>query len=221
MRLGRVVPDLYDPALPVYVVADLGVNDLTVLLFFQYFEGLDGVPSVRVIGEYFNSGEFIGFYADYIHHQIVERKGWQIEQVGLPHDASVKDISSEERMSREDILNSRGLTQTTVLPKAGLLAGIENVRAFMPYLHMDKTCSYIEECALKYSKEWNENANTWNTHPRKANWNHGADTLRYMVQYVLLYLISPRSQQIVYSRSTQTQVEPVQRARKVAGGVGI
>jgi len=219
VRLDRVVEDLYDPALPVHMVADIGVNDLTVLLFFQYFEGLDGVPSVRIIGEYYNSGEFIGFYADYVLHQIVERRGWQVARVGLPHDAAVKDISSEERMSREDILNSRGLTQTTILPKSGLLNGIENVRAFMPFVHLDKKCSYISDCMLKYTKEWNDTANTWNTHPRRAHWNHGADATRYMVQYILLYLISGRSLERVYS--TGEARDHGAQSAQVIGGISL
>jgi len=201
IRNSRITPNLYDPALPVYVAADLGSNDLTVLLLFQYFEGSQSAPSLRMVGEYTNSGEFIGFYADYLIHQVMDRRGWDVAKVALPHDACVVDLSSEDRMTREDIFNSRGLTQTDILPKLGLVNSIESVRAWIPYMHIDRECGYVAECAMKYSKKWNEATSTWDAKPPRSEWNHGADAMRYMVQFVEQHLASPAAMSYVYETS--------------------
>lgn len=175
---------LYDVNLPIYLVMDLGRSDYMVLNFFQYFEG-----QMRIVHEYYNSGEGLEHYATYIKNIAKERK-WRIAEIALPHDAEVSDLSAEDNKTRQEILADYGITNTIVLAKNGLHAGIEAVRQAMPNIWIDEDCVYIEKCMLGYTKEWNDLLNIWRDMPKKNEWAHGADTVRYMVQYTEKYLSS-------------------------------
>ncbi len=187
---------LYDPNLPVYVAMDLGRNDSNVLIFFQYWEDEYDLGSLRIVGEYVNSGEGLRHYANYLKDAIVLGKGWSIKEVALPHDAIVVDLSAEGGETRQDLLESYGVKPTVLLSKASKQAGIEAVRSMLPNVWIDSTCAYMEGCFLKYSKAWNDNLGTFKNDDIHDDWSHGADAIRYMVQYVNEYLVGFRSRQM-------------------------
>ena len=192
VRKNRKVRNLYDPKLPVYVAMDLGRNDYNVLIFFQYWEESDGKKSIRIIHEYYNSGEGLDHYATYLKGEKqfskAPTKKYDIKVTALPHNATVTDLSTKGNRTREDILNEEGITNTFVLDKWGKQTGIELVRQYMDSIHIDEDCTYTEQCFLNYTKEWNPVLNIWKNEPKRNEWAHGADAIRYVVQYVDQYL---------------------------------
>lgn len=188
IRKGKKLPNIYDLNLPVYCVMDLGRNDLMVLLFFQLWESIEGDISIRIIKSYWNSGEGLDHYADKLFEFKAEYNWSMPAPIGLPHDASVTDLSTEGQRSREDILHEYGVTNTVILAKQPKEAGIEDVRKEIPYMILDDRCTYIEDCFLNYTKVWNEELAIWRNEARRDQYAHGADTVRYMVQYINEYL---------------------------------
>jgi len=177
VRRGHIIEGLYEEALDVYGVMDLGRNDYMVLTFFQVWR-----DSIRVIHEYHNTGEGLKHYAQYIIKTTMER-GWSLKEIGLPHDGVVVDLSEENYRTRQEILYDYGITNTVILSKQSVQSGIELVREAMPYLYFDITCTYIDLCMLGYTKEWNDTLHIWRDTPKRTVHSHGADTVRYMVQY--------------------------------------
>lgn len=165
---GRKVAGLWDENLPVYVVLDLGIDDLFVMIYFQYFGG-----TYRIIDEYLNSGEGLEHYA-----QKLNESPYHIKQVFCPHDIKVRELGmNKTRLAR---LHELGVTNTTVLPKGSIADGIEEVRKIIPNLWIDEKCTYIDGCCLNYSRDWDEKMETWKSSPRHDKWSHGADGLRGM-----------------------------------------
>jgi hypothetical protein len=181
VRRGRVLPKLYDRNLPVYACMDLGHNDYTVIVFFQVWEG-----TIRIIGEYYNSGEGLEHYAAYL-KEVEKEREWEIVEIGLPHDASVVDLSAKGK-NRQQILADEGIKNTVILDKTAVMDGIESVRQALPNMYIDEECVYIDKCMLNYTKEWNDVLEIWRDKPKRDLNAHGADTIRYVVQYYNKYL---------------------------------
>jgi hypothetical protein len=74
---------LYDALLPVYVVMDIGVNDLTVISFFQIAHG-----EIRVIDYYEDKNKGVDFYAKFL----LQDKKFLYHTIFLPHDSVKRDI---------------------------------------------------------------------------------------------------------------------------------
>jgi len=170
VRRGRVIANLYDAELEVYVMMDLGMNDDFVLLYFQRWG-----KEYRIIDEYQNTGEGLEFYV-----KKMEASPYTITKVYGPHDLNVKELGTN--MTRKVRMRELGVTNLIVLPRTGLLDGIELVRGAMTDMWIDEKCSYIRGCFINYSKEWDEKHGVWKTTPWHDKWSHGADTVRGMVR---------------------------------------
>lgn len=168
VRRGRIVPQLYDENLEVYVFMDLGMNDTFTIGYVQRFR-----EEWRIINEYTNSGEGLEHY---VKHMFAT--GYSIAQVICPHDIMVRELGIG--MSRLDRLRELGVRNAIVLPKLGIEAGIERVRALIPDIWIDEKCTYLQGCFANYSKDWDDRLQTWKSSPRHDKWSHGADVLRYM-----------------------------------------
>jgi len=173
LKYGREVAELYDPNLGVQVAMDLGMNDDTVLVFFQQH----GVE-YRVIDEYRNSGEGLAHYVE-----VMSEKPYVISLVILPHDVKVKELSTgKSRLAR---LRELGVSRTKVLPRVAINDGIEAVRRLIPELYVDSKCEYLIGSLKNYSKEWDDRVGVWKNKPLHDDWSHGADALRYMAMGTL------------------------------------
>lgn len=179
LRRGRKRARLYDPNLGVYACMDLGHNDYTVIIFFQVWEN-----EIRIIGEYHNSGEGLEHYANHLKE---DRAAWTIVEIGLPHDASVVDLSARGK-SRQEILEDEGITNTIILDKEPVVDSIEAVRQAMANIYIDEECVYLEKCFLGFTKDWNDVLETWRDKPKRNVYAHGADAIRYMVQFYNSFL---------------------------------
>lgn len=163
----KVKAKLYDQALAVDVVMDLGMNDEFVLGFWQDWGGED-----RLIQEYANSGEGLAHYVNYINDT-----GYTIGTVYVPHDVKVKELGTG--ISRLHRLRELGVRRIRVLPRAPIIDGIEAVRRMIPHMWIDPSCEYTISCFLNYSKEWDPIRQVWKDRPLHDVFSHGADMVRY------------------------------------------
>jgi len=177
VRKGRVVSGLYDPNLPVDVYFDLGVDDYFVVGFVQWYR-----DEWRLVDEYWNNGYAITHYID----EVISR-GYTIRDWNFPHDIRQRSLtnanSSGQAKSREDIVreyirDNQIPGRVMTLAKESIADGIEAVRRMIPKMRVDKRCSYLMECALNYSKEWDDKQQVWKQTPVHDEYSHGADVLR-------------------------------------------
>ena len=188
----RELNNLFDHNLPVQVAVDLGRNDFFVLIFFQ--EYIDGT---RIINSYKNSGFGIKHYCE-VMDDMVETLNYNIEHIVLPHDAVVKDLTSD--LTREERFWELGYKDTTIVPKTGDINNDrELVRAAMDNMFVDPQAQYIIDCFLNYTKEWDQRRSIWkDTHDHNDH-SHGADAVRQMVRGGRKYTRVDRSRSIMYS----------------------
>ncbi len=178
--------ELYDRNLDVYVVLDAGRSDYMVLVYFQVWK-----RQARILAEYYNTGEWLGHYVTYT-TELAEKNGWNITHWYLPHDMGVMDLTQDNK-TREDILNDLGVVNTTILEKLSKHHGIEEVRQEFQNIWIAEECEYIEQCCLNYTKTWNHLLEVWRDEPKRNQWAHGADTVRYMVQACTVHLFETES----------------------------
>lgn len=173
--------DLHDINLDTYVVIDSGRDDYFVMTFFQVWQ-----KQIRIVYEYYNNGEWLGHYVEEC-RAIAKEHGFSIAAWYLPHDMGVIDITQKEGKTREEVLNDLGVSNTILIEKRDLREGIEEVRQVMPSMWFAEECQYLEQCMLNYSKEWDPVREVWKREPKRNQWCHGADTIRYLVQVVRVY----------------------------------
>ena len=178
VRKGRVHEGVYDPNLPIDIYFDLGIDDYGVLLFTQWYRG-----EWRIIDEYWNNGYALAHYLDYIEHETP----YEPRALRFPHDIQAREHGSAKAnglaKKRIDIVREykrdNGCSwRIDVLPKSGIANGIESVRRMLPAMRIDKGCTYIIDCLLNYSKEWDDKLQVWKQTPVHDEYSHGADTLR-------------------------------------------
>lgn len=170
-RYNREIPDLFDKNLDVQVSVDLGMNDTNVLTVFQTHN-----DEVRIIDEIYDSGQRISYYTDEL-----KKKPYfsNLRYVNLPHDAEVKELTSGK--TRKQVFEEElpGVT-IEVLERSSINDGIEATRQLMSRLYIDPTrCSYLIECLLNYSKEWDDKRERWRDKPNHDEYSNGADSIRY------------------------------------------
>ena len=180
---GNIKENLYDPNLDLYVAFDLGTA-YTSLGFFQFFNG-----TLRIVDEYWNVNKTMDHYAEYL-----KKYPHELKMPILPHDAVVKDYSAPQDMNRQQLLRENHGLNTVILPKASVAAGIQGVRDWLPDLYIDRKCKYLINCFTNYSKKWDERNQIWLDEPTKSEFNHGADTIRYICSYTTKHLKNPLRQ---------------------------
>lgn len=173
VKRGREVDDIYDPNLDVYVAMDIGMNDDTVLLFFQYYRG-----SIRIIDEFIDCGEALKHYTDYM---------WSLDypimvQIG-PHDLNVRELTYGK--TREERLVELGCSNLEVLDKtASISDDIEIVREYIEHIWIAKKCVTTIEAFKKYTKEWDDRVGVWKNKPLHNEHSHPMDAIRYLIKWV-------------------------------------
>jgi len=192
---GHVVTELYEPALPVDVAVDLGMNDTFVMVFFQ----MHGTE-LRVIDEYHNTGEGILHYVN-----VLKERPYRYRTVYLPHDAVVKELGTGK--SRLAIFRDLGVPARLLVRTKSVVNDIELVRKAIPYMWFDeRNTKYLRTCMENYSKEWDERLGVFKDKPLHDEWSHPADAIRYMV-VAIYHRLKPRGKaKVMKQRSRPTNV---------------
>lgn len=177
----RELANLYDPNLPVQVAVDLGRNDFFVLVFFQTYS--DGW---RIINEYKNTGLGIKHYCE-VMDDLKSQLGYDISEVILPHDAEVKDLTSD--LTREEAFWKFGYKQTTIVDRTrDINNDRELVRQAMEDMYIDPQAQYLIDCFLNYTKEWDERRGIWRDTHEHNDHSHGSDAIRQMIRGGKVYV---------------------------------
>lgn len=165
---GRVTAVGYDPALPVDVGFDLGVDDAMALVFAQRSFG-----QIRVIDYYEASGQSLQTVA-----KLLKEKPYTYGTFFMPHDIRVREIGNGAK-SRYDTALSLGIKPIHVVQRIKSVADIaHHVRAALPKMVIDeKRCAVLVEHMGDYRKKWNAEMKVWEDRPAKGAMRHGIDAL--------------------------------------------
>jgi len=150
---------------PVYTTWDLGVNDSTVIIFWQD-EGLER----RAIDYYENNGESWGHYAG-----VLLEKGYSYSSHYMPHDGAQRQQGVDTVRKKYELAQEAGINPTELLPRIQFdKDGIDATRAFFPNVWIDKErCSRLIDCLDNYRKEWDDNLGVWKNKARHDEFSHG------------------------------------------------
>ena len=179
----------YDPALDVFTVWDLGINDSTAIRFWQRIW-----KEIRVIDYYENNWEWLSHYVS-----ILKEKPYRYWTMWLPHDAQARSLQTWKTV--EEKMIEYWFTDIQIVPKLSVLDWINSARAILPYCWFDREKTERGwKCLKNYHKELDEKrmAFKWPEHDWSS---HGADSFRYLAVVNELYDWTSQKWKILESRS--------------------
>jgi hypothetical protein len=169
----------FDSMEPVYVAMDLGVNDATVMIFFQHVHG-----EIRVIDFYADKDKGADFYAAFIRNN---KCHYRIKTIFLPHDAKTRDGVRVENTYERDMRKFFDETHTKilVLKKTEKQLLISNAKAKFDrcVFNIQRVKPLLEQLA-KYQKTWSEKSGMWLDTPLHNPASDYADSFQYAMQAV-------------------------------------
>jgi hypothetical protein len=168
----------YDALEPVYIAMDIGVNDLTVIIFFQVVHG-----EIRIFDYYADNGKGVDFYSRFLQ---MEKRYWY-HTIFLPHDAARRDgIIVENTYEREfKKLFSGTDTKFRVLKRTDKSINISNAKIKFDrcVFNMNRVKPLVEQLA-KYRKKWSEQYGKYLEDPYHGVESNYADAFQYTCQAV-------------------------------------
>ncbi len=169
---------LYDALLPVYVAMDIGINDLTVMVFFQLAHG-----EIRVIDYYEDKNKGVDFYAKFL----LQDKGYLYHTIFLPHDSTKRDALIIENTYERDFkrLFKNTNTKFHVLKRSDLNLGISHAKIMFSrcVFNINRVKPFLDMIG-KYRKRWHEPTGRYLDEPYHDLSSNYADCYRYMTQAV-------------------------------------
>ena len=169
---------LYDALLPVYVAMDIGVNDLTVMAFFQIAHG-----EVRIIDYYEDKNKGVDFYAKFL----LQDKKMLYHTIFLPHDSTKRDPLDVSNTYERDFrrLFSGTNTRFHILKRMDKQLSISHTKIMIErsVFNVSKVKPFLDKCS-KYRKTWNEAQGRYLEEPYHNEASNYADCLRYVSQAV-------------------------------------
>ncbi len=169
---------LYDALLPVYVAMDIGINDLTVMIFFQLAHG-----KIRVIDYYEDLNKGVDFYAKFL----LQDKKYLYNTIYLPHDSTQRSkIIVENTYERDFRRLFAGIdTKFQVLEKSDLNLGISHAKIkFERCVFAINRVKPLLDHLGKYRKKWHEPTGRYLDEPLHDIHSNHADAFRYLCQAV-------------------------------------
>lgn len=153
MTEKRICRVPWEPRLPVDTAWDLGMNDSTVVWFFQHVNS-----EIRVIDLYHNSGEGLAHYA-----KVLKERPYVYGTHYGPHDLAVRELGSAD--SRIDTARRLGV-RFRLVNRQRVEDGIEAVRNILPRCWFDSDkCDRGIEALKGYHKTWNEKEECYSDRP--------------------------------------------------------
>ena len=165
-RSGRIAA-CYDHSLKTYAALDLGWSDDTAIWWYQVAGN-----ELRLVDCYSNSGMPISHY-----HEVLVSKGYHYgECLYLPHDAKAKSLQTGR--SIEEQFRALGW-MPRIVPKLGLMDGIQAARLSLANCWFDPKCSDGMEALKQYQRDYDEDKKVFRERPRHDWASHYADSFRY------------------------------------------
>ena len=165
----RITKVRYDRGKGVITAWDLGIGDSTSIVFAQFIGA-----EVHIIDFYEASGAGLEHYV-----KTLQDKGYVYDQHVLPHDVRVRELGSGK--SRVEMLEELGIHNIEIAPQLLIDDGIQQVRTLLDKCYFDEvSCEKLVDSLLAYSREWDDNGNTWRMRPKHDWSSHAADAMRYL-----------------------------------------
>lgn len=165
---------LYDALLPVYVAMDIGINDLTVMIFFQIAHG-----EVRIIDYYEDKNKGLDFYAHFLLHD----KKYLYNTIFLPHDSVKRDPLDASNSYERDFkrLFSGVNTRFQVLKRMDKQLSISHAKNMINrcVFNASKVKLLLDHLS-KYRKKWNEQLGRYMDEPLHDIHSNHADAFQYV-----------------------------------------
>jgi phage terminase large subunit len=163
---GRIRSGLYDPALKVHAVFDLGFSDDTAIFWFQVGKEL------RLIDCYANRGMPIAHY-----DEILKNRGYTYgPHLWLPHDARAKSLQTGRSIEQQF---TQAGWRPRIVPEMGLVDGIQAARLTLSDCLFSEKCRDGIETLKQYQREYDEDKKCFRDKPRHDWTSHYADAFRY------------------------------------------
>lgn len=166
--------DLYDALEPVYVAMDIGVNDLTVILFFQVIHG-----EIRVIDYYEDNNKGVDFYCNFL----LNDKRYVYKTIYLPHDAVKRDGIVVENTYERDFKRYLSHTNTSVkvLKRTDKSLQINNAKIKMARcVFAVKKVKPLLNYLSKYRKKFSEQYGKYLDTPFHGVESNASDAFQYL-----------------------------------------
>ena len=168
----------YDALEPVYVAMDIGVNDLTVISFFQIIHG-----EIRVIDYYEDKNKGVDFYARFLQQD----KRYLYNTIFLPHDAAHRDGIVVENTYERDFrrLFAQTNTKFVVLKRTDKNLNISNAKIKFErcVFNLSRVKPFLDQLS-KYRKKWSEQFGKYLDEPYHDVSSNYADCFQYLCQAV-------------------------------------
>jgi hypothetical protein len=168
----------HDSLLPTYVAMDIGVNDLTAIIFFQLAHG-----EIRIIDYYEDNKKGVDFYVQHI----TRDAGYNIHTIYLPHDAGKMDGIVVENTYERDFrrLLSGTSISVRVLKRTSLELGISHAQSKFARCVINGTrCAKLLEHLGKYRRKWCQTTGRFLDIPLHDIHSNAADSYRYLCSAV-------------------------------------
>ncbi len=170
--------DIYDALEPVYAAMDIGVNDLTVISFFQVIHG-----EIRVIDYYEDKNKGVDFYAKFLKQD----KKYLYHTIFLPHDAAHRDGIVVENTYERDFkrLFQGSDTRFIVLKRTDKNLNISNAKIKFDrcVFSINRVKPFLDQVG-KYRKKWSEKLGRYLDEPLHDLSSNFADCMIYTMQAV-------------------------------------
>jgi hypothetical protein len=164
----RIANVPWEPTLEVHTAWDLGVNDMTTIVFFQQVAN-----EVRIIDYYENSGEGIAHYV-----KRLREKDYVYGRHLAPWDIEIRELTTGK--TRKEVAKMLGINFTTV-QKVSVEDGIEAVRNVLPRCWIDQDkCVTLIRALREYHKELDEKRKVYKNNPTHDWSSHPCDAMRYL-----------------------------------------
>lgn len=165
---------IYDALEPVYVAMDIGVNDLTVMIFFQIMHG-----EIRIIDYYEDKNKGVDFYAKYL----LQDKKYLLHTIYLPHDATKRDALIVENTYERDFkrLFHGTATKFHVLKRTdkNLQISHAKIKFSRCVFGINKVKPLLDRIS-KYRKKWHEATGRYLDEPLHDINSNYADAFQYL-----------------------------------------
>lgn len=169
---------LYDALAPVYVSMDIGVNDLTVMTFYQVVHG-----EIRIIDYYEDNNKGVDFYVNFL----LRDKKYTYNTIFLPHDAARRDGIVVENTYERDFkrLFQHTDTRFIVLKRTDKNLNISNAKIKLDrcVFAINKVKPLVNQL-MKYRKKWSEQYGKYLDEPYHNVASNFADSFIYAMQSV-------------------------------------
>ena len=169
MRLkGQIGIVAWEPMYKVHTAWDLGINDPTVIIFYQTIGNV-----VNIIDYYSASNRAIDHFVN-----VVLNKPYTYGKHFPPHDIAVREQGSG--LTRREMYKRLGINFSEPY-NIDLLDGIEVVKATLAKIWIDETkCKDLLKSLYAYRQEWDSNRKQYKGIPLHDDASHGSDALRYL-----------------------------------------